>query len=892
MLPTRALDIRRFLPLSVAASLLALTVGVALPPAHAQTGGRTAAAQTGGQTGVVTQPKADEKVPAKAIRQYLAIKKFLKNASPIERKLHGDLLPLSRKAQNKPVPAELPPPRTISVTPDTVGGTFRVARGAATTVRVDIRGTVTDGLLAAIEKAGGKVVYASRRDLGAAAFPVTAELPPSALETIAALPEVRKIRRTPPRMASRYGAGRVRALVPLAGTGSALLSASATASRAASALTTALAAVGRYNSEGDRAHAANQARATYGVSGAGVRIGVISDSNDFQENSQATGDLGEVTVLPGQSGRPASGEGTAMMEIVRDIAPGAQLYFATAGDSEAQFADNILALRDAGCNIIVDDILFLAEPAFQDGTIARAVNEVTGTSNVLYFAAAGNFGNILYGNSQAWEGDFKDSGQELIDPVELVNYGRIHEFPGGTFNSVGTPFGAYIGLQWSDPLGNSTNDYDIIVTDQNGELFDYAADFQSGEGDDPIEFPAVAVGGTRIYVVAYRPDETYPWPEPRQLRLYSFFDSLNQQTDSNTYHHAAGKGSIGVAATPASFFGSAFVPGPFPFPFNASNYTESFSSDGPRRHYFEEDGTPITEGNFLIGTEGGEIIPKPDLTAADGVGTTVPGFQYFPGFFGTSAAAPHAAAIAALVKSYRPSLTVEGMKVTLQSSCIDIMDPGFDYFSGAGILMANRAVAFTANFLDARTIRVTNVTSNSATVTWTTNLPADSRLDFSETITPKTETVENPATVTSHSLTMTGLRPRTRYFVDVRSANAALGVSEIRPITVTTLPAVNASVRISGVKLTRNSQGRIVAEVSLTNTTGVTATKVRLNTARLGTSSPVTTLPLRVGAIPNNGTVKVYLQFPSATAGATVSLSITGQSDENTIGYDASVRIP
>ena len=64
---------------------------------------------------------------------------------------------------------------------------------------------------------------------------------------------------------------------------------------------------------------------------------------------------------------------------------------------------------------------------------------------------------------------------------------------------------------------------------------------------------------------------------------------------------------------------------PFPSPFSATNVVETFSSDGPRRYFFNADCTAITPGNFSA--TGGEVQNKPDLTAADGVSTAAPGLQ-------------------------------------------------------------------------------------------------------------------------------------------------------------------------------------------------------------------------------------------------------------------------
>jgi hypothetical protein len=128
------------------------------------------------------------------------------------------------------------------------------------------------------------------------------------------------------------------------------------------------------------------------VSGAGVTIGVISDGVNSLATSQGTGDLGTVNVLPGQAGN--GDEGTAMLEIVHDLAPNASLYFATAIGGPAVFAQNIRNLAAAGCNVIVDDVSYSNESPFQDGQvgtspsnggiIAQAVKDVA-AAGVLVF---------------------------------------------------------------------------------------------------------------------------------------------------------------------------------------------------------------------------------------------------------------------------------------------------------------------------------------------------------------------------------------------------------------------------------------------------------------------------------------------------------------------------
>src|SRR4029450_8232526 len=180
------------------------------------------------------------------------------------------------------------------------------------------------------------------------------------------------------------------------------------------------------------------------------------------EDSIARGELpADVTTLPGQDGRPGSGEGTAMLEIVHDLAPGAKLFFATAFTGSTSFADNIRALRAAGCDIIVDDVIYFSESPFQDGEIAKAVDHVV-KDGALYFSSAGNGGNADDGTSGVWEGDFKKAKSGI---GALAGLGDAPGFGQGAAPDRTEGFGGPLVLYWSDRAGRSANDYDLFILD-------------------------------------------------------------------------------------------------------------------------------------------------------------------------------------------------------------------------------------------------------------------------------------------------------------------------------------------------------------------------------------------------------------------------------------------
>ncbi len=461
----------------------------------------------------------------------------------------------------------------------------------------------------------------------------------------------------------------------------------------------AVANVGAQQSQGDAAHQADRARKFFNTDGTGVRVGVLSDSDDFKEASIASGDLRPDTLtIPGQDGRPGSGEGTAMMEIVQDVAPGAQIVFATAFTDAPTFADNIRRLRfEFDCDIIVDDVIYFFESPYQDDIIAQAVNDVT-ADGALYFSSAGNQGNYSDGFSGTWEGDFKSAGTlSTLPGVTVHNF----DFDGDNVPNNRVEFtGGPVILHWSDPgtldLPQSSNDYDIFILDENlRNVLVASTDVQDGD-DLPFEFVGFLIP-TGLQVVVAR----NPGAQLRAVRVVNFGGELAIATAGGNYGHSAAAKAIALAAVDqAQAVGGVFQGGP-------TTQVELFSTDGHRRIFYNPNGTRI-RGGVTFASGGGEFRPKPELTAADGVATNTPGFQPF---FGTSAAAPHAAGIAALMKSAVPGNGAFRISSSMIGTAIDIEGAGTDRDSGHGIINTMAALAASgakpAVFLERGTVVAT-----------------------------------------------------------------------------------------------------------------------------------------------------------------------------------------
>ncbi len=402
---------------------------------------------------------------------------------------------------------------------------------------------------------------------------------------------------------------------------------------------------GRVVTGGDAASRADLVRVLEGVEGRGVRVGVISDGIDGLGVSQNAGELPAVRVPAGCS--PGDGaEGRAMLEIIHDLAPGAELLFASGIDSALAFVDAVECLQAAGAQVIVDDLGFFGEPYFEEGVIAAAVRQAV-AAGVSFHTAAGNSAQLHYQGvfRTSKASRFHDFGQGA--GVDNVN--GIDVSTGGTVLCV---------LQWDNPFGAAGDDYDLVLLDRNMREVDASRTRQRGRGD-PIE---VVSGGADAVGVAIERRQGVA----RTLELFCVSDVRGMEhvtPDSSIFGHAA----VGEAMTVAAI--DVDDPG--------RDTVERFSSRGPVELAFPQR----------------ETRAKPNVAAFDGVATAVPGFQ---AFFGTSAAAPHTAAIAALLLERNPFLSPADIRATLMATAVDVGPPGFDFGAGAGRVDALAAVQATA----------------------------------------------------------------------------------------------------------------------------------------------------------------------------------------------------
>jgi hypothetical protein len=533
---------------------------------------------------------------------------------------------------------------------------------------------------------------------------------------------------------------------------------------------------GAVTSQGDFVQHSDVVRSANALSGAGVTVGVLSDSYDcyavYAANNVpaagaagyanngflataatdvSTGDLpSNVNVLEeaeaGNGGcmnygaptqLPFGDEGRAMLQIVHDVAPGASLAFYSAENSEADFASGIgklaasVAAGGAGAKVIADDIGYFDEPFFQDGLVAQAVDAVE-AQGVAYFSAAGNDGTLAYDNTAP---NFSfvsttapNSGEHLLnfDPTGATTTTKL---PVTIPALIPGEFVAIV-VEWDQPYvtgapdsGGATSEIDVCVTGAGTDEitnYDETAATCSGPntlGSDPYQVmlianPANAAGNT----AAENIDITVGWAgggaAPTRIKVAVEDDGAGSTINAFPANSAGATlqghpGAAGAAAVGAAFYVQTPACGTTPATL------EYFSSRGGAPILFSAAGarlaTPVVrqKPDFVAPDGGNDTFLGYTLATAGVTGgllnTTITGCQNvpsYPNFFGTSAATPHAASIAALMLQANPAVTPTEIYQALRGSglptscdpstrCAATPSPNFD--TGYGFVQANGA---------------------------------------------------------------------------------------------------------------------------------------------------------------------------------------------------------
>lgn len=537
-----------------------------------------------------------------------------------------------------------------------------------------------------------------------------------------------------------------------------------------------------------------------GFTGTGITVGVMSDSYNVSpspyttaSDDVASGDLPNLTNTTSASSPgvkfliesptgSGTDEGRGMAQIVYDLAPGADLCFSTANGGQPAFANNIRTLRtNPAClaDIIVDDIIYLAEPMFSDGQIAQAVDEVVSSTTlagrpVAYFSSAGNRG---LGYNATFSLVSNAEARNTIDPADAtINLRTVPaSLTGGGFHNF-APAGSPVDIsqkvvssgaagtlvfQWNDPFdltpSGITADYNILVFDSSGRyLTTRSGKDNNFTTNQPLESPAVTLqADTTYYFAISRTTQTSSSPvTATQLRYVIFGGDLQAdylnigRNTQSTYGHNSAAGANGVAAYIYDNVPENALPG--------SGFTpeyEGFSSQGPVTIYFNASGVRLTTP---------EQRKKPDFAAVDGVNTTsFPGPDVgplsqtdyeadgFPNFFGTSAAAPHAAGIAALLlqKAGGPgTLSYQDIRSILQTTAPPRdADPAFSKALANSVTVSGNGVGST----DPNFFRI-NVGGSGVTLTALTIDLTGANLNFDPVGFPLTVGSVSPgATITS-----------------------------------------------------------------------------------------------------------------------------------------------
>jgi Subtilase family len=461
----------------------------------------------------------------------------------------------------------------------------------------------------------------------------------------------------------------------------------------------------------DAGEGPGEAREKFPVDGSEVTVGILSDSFNAAKavathalKDEESGDLPgpespcanneAVEVLDEFKGKEAADEGRGMAQIVHDVAPGAKIDFATAfKPAMFGFAENITKLAEAGAQVIADDVFYFEEPFFQDGPVAVAVNEAV-KSGVAYFSAAGN-DNLTDPEGHeiaSWETpEFRDAGSCPPEVENLNGFNASHCLDFNPGAGVDKTFGIKVesdsvltvDLQWDEPWFGVETDLDALLLNADGQLVELEAsdNINSQQPTEILQWINSSSSTQTVQLVLNR----YSGGDPRLK-----FGLLENGSGVAATEYPKSTGEDVVGPTIFGHSGSASAVSVGAIHFKSKSAPEEYSSRGPVRHDFG----PVNGGEEPADPIAPEILSKPDVIATDcGLTTFFAVFAKGVGwrFCGTSAAAPHAAGVAALMLDQESTAKPAEVRAALQSSASEVGEFGACAV-GAGLIDATAAI--------------------------------------------------------------------------------------------------------------------------------------------------------------------------------------------------------
>ncbi len=373
-----------------------------------------------------------------------------------------------------------------------------------------------------------------------------------------------------------------------------------------------------------------------GAKGQGVKVAVIDGgfkgADDLPEDMPERWWQRDYTYTGIYAGTDA--HGTACAEIVHDVAPAAELYLYKVAD--------IVDLENAkdrcmqnGVAIVNHSATWVGE-GFGDGRglVCDIVNDAA-DNGILWVNAVGNYAQKHY--ASFWRDSDDDNRHNFAAGDDAVNF--VAEI-GDTIK---------VTLTWDD-WPTTTADYDLYLyhQDQFGNIKEVSksTDVQ-GDGGAPVEFIEYFAGRAGTYGISVvRVGEA----EPKKLRVWSWHHDIEYPVPASSLGIPSdARGSLSVGAI----------------------------------HYYQWDLGTAARYSSRGPTADGRI--KPDLVAPSGVATASYGMNRL--FGGTSAATPHVAGAAALLKSANPSLSRDDLWKALVEATVDLGAPGKDDSTGYGKLV-------------------------------------------------------------------------------------------------------------------------------------------------------------------------------------------------------------